>query len=114
MAGETPDTTTVDPNPIRGGILCPECGCPHHEVCKTEQSESSFWGKRKQYIRRTRRCRHCKLYFKTREVVEPDLPRKIKSVGDADKVRKILEETMENIMPTKPSEGLVNPFLPEK
>lgn len=104
-------TTTLDPNPLRGGILCPHCACPHHAVAKTVQSESSFWGKRKQYIRRDRRCRHCGLSFHTREVVEPDLPTKIKSPTDAEAVRKILADTIENIVPRRPSDDLINQFL---
>lgn len=113
MGRETQHSTTVDPNPLRGGILCPNCGCAHHSVINTVQSESNFWGVKKQYIRRRRVCRHCQLPFHTREVVEPDLPTVIKSPAQAEKAREIVNETMNNVVPLTP-EGLPNPFLPEK
>lgn len=115
MGSETAlTTTTIDPNPIQGGIHCPHCYCRHHEVTKTIQSESRFNGIRREYIRRTRRCVHCGLTFATREVIEPDLPRRIKSPEDKQRVEKIIHDTLSNIVPLKPGESLPNPFLPEK
>ena len=115
MADEEDRTrTTIDPNPIEGGILCPNCGCPHHYVTDTRQSETKFWGIRKQYIRRRRVCRYCQLPFQTREVIEPDLPDTIKSPEHRKQVQAKIKETLGNVLPSR--EGLdigdlPNPFL---
>ena len=106
-------TTTLDPNPIRGGILCPDCGCPHHFVTHTTQSETKFWGRRKQFIHRRRVCRHCGLPFQTREVIIPEVPKKIKHPSDAKKMRAAEDEVLRNILPREDDLGpdLPNPYL---
>lgn len=118
MAEETPGTksvtTTEDPNKaLRGGIRCPECLCPHHSVTQTRISERNFNGKRREYILRWRQCRYCGCTFKTREVVEPELPDEVKSPAQAKQVEKKLTETLGNILPPTKIDipDLKNPFL---
>jgi hypothetical protein len=123
MAGEESrtDETTVDPNePLINrngeeviGIRCPHCNCPHHSVEETRMSTVKFHGIKREYIRRRRLCRYCGLIFNTREVVEPEVPDRIKHPSDLDRTRKIIKDTIENVIPRLPSDDLINPFLPE-
>src|SRR6266566_119284 len=90
-------TTTEDPNKsIRGGIRCPHCLCPHHSVTHTYQSEVTYDGTKREYILRWQKCRYCGCTFKTREVVEPELPKEVKSPKQAREVEQKLVETLRN------------------
>lgn len=113
-AGDAParvTTTTSDPSQsIRGGIRCPHCFCPMHEVTHTWQSESNYTKKPKQYIRRRRVCRYCGLSFNTREVIEPELPDKVETAKQVKEARKAIEETLRNVLP-RDLPDLPNPFL---
>lgn len=106
METETTDSGSLDGPP--DGIRCPNCGCPHSEVRNVIKSESSFWGKKKQYVKRYRVCRHCKLPYQTREVVVPeDVPEQIRSPAEAEHLRKIIRDVADNIIDDIPK----NPFI---
>lgn len=42
------------------GLKCPECGCRHFQVIRTDQQAG--------YIQRRRVCRHCGKEIRTREI----------------------------------------------
>lgn len=65
---------------------CPECGCNHTTVRKTEEKTYKWRGKMVTRIRRTRRCRHCGNQWFSTEMTEEEIVQASYDLEEIDSV----------------------------